>query len=337
MVRLEKVIYEKMLNTKILNRARVIKTPKNLETQQEVFLKQLPKNRFIQKLINPIITYIDSLEYRDWRNLCIQRGISFDQIMMETDMELYRCPFHEHFLRETTHPYHYSLNKWSRFAYSKIDTYLRGFEAPDHIKNEVKNRTYVDCKEKIDTFHEMLAKNYNNEKTFLNHYYRGSMVILELAIFYNSTMRIAWNRLFYNEEMYLDTKEWLKQQIHLFDTIKFDMNNDKHIEKYKQRLDNFNKLYPGYLAPDGEKVDYNKYMNNNNNNTNNSDNNNNDKFTVKDFEGLDGTFKNLNKPFVLDHLDDNVVEKSEELSGQNNVGVDLPKYLKPTHGQSLMN
>lgn len=61
---------------------------------------------------------------------------------METDAELSRGAFHEHFLRECMHPYHLNINKMKREAYHKIDTYLRGFEAPEYLRGPATRRTY---------------------------------------------------------------------------------------------------------------------------------------------------------------------------------------------------
>ena len=333
MVRLEKVLYEKVLNTALLGRARTIVKPKHLEHSQEQFLRELPKTRLTQKILNPMWQFIGGIEYRDWRALCLQRGIAFDQILMETDMELFRCPFHEHFMRESTHPYHHTLNKWSRFAYSKVDTYLRGFEAPEYLREPVRQRTYMECKEKIDTFHEMLVKNYENEKTIANHWYRGSMALLELAIFYNSILKMGWNRLFYNEEEYLSTQDWLKNRAYLNSEKKLDLNDKDDRKEFVSQMTAYNKRYPGMIAPDGDEVDFESVFENWNNK--NSGKEFSGELTDNDLQSMYGGFNNPGRPFILNEAKG--IEESEELTGNNNVGVDLPRYLRNGSGVGLMN
>lgn len=333
MVRLEKVLYEKVFNTKILGRARSITKPKHLDHNQEKYLHQLPQTRLTQHILKPFALKFVSLEYKAFRSMCLQRAIPFDDIVMQTEMELARSPFHEHFVRETTHPYHVSLNKWSRFAYNKVDMFLKGFEAPEYLREPVRQRRYLDCVDKVFSFHEMLVKNYENEKTLSNHWFRGSIAILELFMFYGSTLRMGWNRLFYNEEEYISTDEYLRQRAYLNREKKLDLSDESDRKEFVEEITDFNKKFPGWIAPDGDEVDFNAIFENWE--KKNAGKEFSSELTDEDLRSMSGGLQNPGMPFIISKAKG--VEEGEELTGTNNVGVDLPKYLRNGSGVGLMN
>lgn len=75
------------------------------------------------------MTKIASMEYKYRRDQTLKEGLGHDEIF-ETSEEIRRDPFHEHFMREAMHPYHFLLNIWKRHPHSKVDFYLPGFEMP---------------------------------------------------------------------------------------------------------------------------------------------------------------------------------------------------------------
>lgn len=54
-----------------------------------------------------------------------------------------RCPFTEHFIRESMNPMHVNLIKYRVNAYEKVDMKCRGFIAPDYFREEARMRTYA--------------------------------------------------------------------------------------------------------------------------------------------------------------------------------------------------
>ena len=69
-------------------------------------------------------------------------GQSFDEVELESDQALLRCPFTENFIRETMNPMHVNLIKYRVNAYEKVDFKCRGFIAPDYFREEARMRTY---------------------------------------------------------------------------------------------------------------------------------------------------------------------------------------------------
>lgn len=55
-----------------------------------------------------------------YREDMLNEGIRWDY-NYESGNDIRRDPFHEHFLRQTVHPYHYLMYIWERHPTSKID------------------------------------------------------------------------------------------------------------------------------------------------------------------------------------------------------------------------
>lgn len=71
---------------------------------------------------------------------------------MEQGHHMKRDPFHENFVRQTMHPYHYLMNIWNSHATSKVDFHIVGFEAPDYLRDEARKRTYFQAFPKFEAF-----------------------------------------------------------------------------------------------------------------------------------------------------------------------------------------
>lgn len=92
----------------------------------------------------------------------------------------------------------------------------------------------------------------------------------------------------------------------------------------------WNKRFPGLLAPEGEEVDVQKYIDafNKRNESKNE--------PVENYIKSDWTFKDDNTPFWLKLYADEI-EPSESLEGKNTVGVDMPKHLQCQKGTGVAN
>ncbi len=333
MVRLEKILYERVLNTQMLSRARKITQPRRLDYREEVFLRRFPRTGLLSFVTSPIMKWLSSVEYKNWRRLCLQRGLSFDDTM-EDENDLRRDPAHEHFMRETLHPYHFLLNKWKRAAYHKVDFYLGGFEAPDYIREPARKRTLIQARDKMIAFYRLLETNYDYESTEVSYWGRGQIIVLELVNFYNSSLRIAWNRYFYNEDTYIDpSEELLWDHKNILHHKKYNLRTNEGRTQFENHMNKQNSLFPGKYAPDGEEIDFEpfyaefekKYQ----------DQEFNEELTIQDINKIYHGVEDLNTPFAFDNYK-NVAEDAEELSGKNRCGTKLPQYLLKQKGMSFM-
>jgi len=136
----------------------------------------------------------------------LNEGIRWDY-NYESGNDIRRDPFHEHFLRQTVHPYHYLMYIWERHPTSKIDCHIPGFEAPDYLRERSRKRTYADAKSKIDTFFLTIKNNFEAENTTQMFMGISSYMPLELFYINNLLNRSPWNRYFFNEKFYIKNKD----------------------------------------------------------------------------------------------------------------------------------
>ncbi len=128
-----------------------------------------------------------------------------------------------------------------RERYFKIDGYLRGFEAPDYLRNEATRRTYLQCQKKIITFHRMFIRNYQNEATKPTTWGNGAYIPFDIVLSYHSMKRTTWNRLFHNEDEYYGFNDVLREEIEGGGYKKLNLfePNDRII--FKEKVEKLNK------------------------------------------------------------------------------------------------
>ena len=316
MVRLEKIAYEKIINSKALHRARTITTPKKTDFFSEVYLRRLPSSRLLHTILSPLKAWMASFEWRFFRSNALQRGISFEDSLMVDDMEFRRGILHEQVNRESMHPYNYQLKMWSRSGFAKVDASMMGFEAPDYIREEVRKQTYMDVHDNILDYKHAILSNYMADMTPITYMGRGSIVVLELFIVHNLFSRSAWNRVFFNEEEYIDSRKYVADFEKMMGGGKLSIATEAGRKKFEARMKKANKKYPGMFAPDGEEFDFKTFYERAKTSTA-------DPSTKKWTRGdLSLLVEGQEKAFM--------VPEGEELVGKNVVGTQLPSYMKKT-------
>ena len=138
MVRLEKIAYERIFNTKMLSRARQITSPKKRDFRTDRNAQSIPQFRLYTKLVQPFRNIRFGLNWRYFRMMCNQRGIALSDILFMDETESRRCVFTEQVTREAFHPYNRQINAWKRMGHGKMEMALEGFESPDYIQEELK-------------------------------------------------------------------------------------------------------------------------------------------------------------------------------------------------------
>jgi len=314
MVRLEKIAYERIVNSKALNRARNITTPKRTDFFSEIYLRRAPTSRFVNSITQPIKGVIAGMEWRFLRSCLLQRGIPLEEALTQNETEFRRGVLGEQINRESMHPYNQQLPLWRRMGFGKVDATMMGFEAPDYIREDVRKQTYLEVYDRILTYKHMVLSNYMVELTPVSYFGRGSLVILELAIVHNLFSRSAWNRYFFNEQEYVDSRKYVADFEKSAGTKMWDFDSESGRKQFEKFITKMNKRFPGMFAPDGEEFDFKAFYNRS------------DETAVVSEQHkhwskgeLDLLIRGQSEAFF--------VPEGEALKGQNNVGKELPGYL----------
>ena len=328
-MRLERAIYERIFNTKLLGRARNIATPARHVREDDYYLGMTPSFR-ISRLFDGFWRWVYAKEWNFQRQGALQRGMTMEDFHLYDEEDFRRSPFHEHVLREATHPYQQLLHGWRRSRYFKVDMAMKGFEAPQYLKEEANKRTYIDSFVNIFGWRHFVESNYYSDMTPITTLYNGSRTILELFILYGFASRSAWNRYFFNEEKYYDLDKCVEDMKAIDGSYykNYDLSKDENVEGWRKSVIAWHKQFPGYFAPEGEDVD---------------------------FEALKIKFENIKTELGLDSLNSDDLTsigikyklnkklfvmpeyKDEDAKGSSNVGLDMPKFVQRPSERAFMN
>lgn len=105
MVRLEKVLYEQLVNTRTFKRERIISAPSKWYSEPRVPSLTLAAMRLytqgitgqLFKLVEP---FFARFVYNWTRDHALQRGLALEDVLVFQDRELRRDPLYEHIIRE---------------------------------------------------------------------------------------------------------------------------------------------------------------------------------------------------------------------------------------------
>ena len=261
MVRLERILYEKAINNNLLGRARKIKSPmawfnKEPNINEGVYW---PGGLFIQKLTEPFIERLASLEYKFLYNLSKTRGIPLESFLSLKEEDWRRCVLTENIKRENWHPWVEILHSHIRCRYFKVDKFQPGFEVPDYIVDETHALPYIETMSYSDGIQDLIGE-YTREMMPKVYMFRSRRVILDILIFHGLFHRKNWNRLFYNEASYVEEEKEIQEDLkNLRNSI--DMTNPKNQENFKNWLEKKIKLFPGTYTREGEPFDYETFFN----------------------------------------------------------------------------
>ena len=327
-MRLEKMLYEKLFNSKTLCRARNITKPSKVYADDEVWLSVFPTFKFYH-LFDRLIVYMMSREWKYQKMRLDQQGLTFEDTTIYVEEEFRRSPYLEHIFRESTHPYQNLLFAWRRQRWFKVDMVLKGFEAPQHVRNEVQQRTFFDSYVNLYKWQHFVNHNYNSEITPMTYMFNGTRVILELFMVYGLTSRNAWSRYFFNEERYYGLQHFFEDfKDHNKNHIKnLDFTKPEDLKEFEVRANDWNKQFPGYFAPEGEKVNMKKIVA-----TLDSikEEFQFEKLTSRDIS-LIGIQAHIEKiPFIAPSYE------NEDSKTSNNIGTKYPRFLEQPESGSIL-
>lgn len=84
----------------------------------------------------------------------------------------------------------------------------------------------------MELLYQMIIQNYNAEETQLSYWGIGSWLPLELLICNNLLTRMGWNRLFFNEAVYVTDLDYAKETAKKQGIKKVDLRDEKQREKF---------------------------------------------------------------------------------------------------------
>ena len=260
MVRLERVLYERIVNNKLIGRNRSIGSPKLWFTRRNTQNSMVfwPGSMLVNKILDPIYNFVTAMEYRQTYNLSKFKGIPFESFLSMREEDWRRGVLSEHLKRENLHAWVQVMHTHIRSRYYKIEKYQKGFQVPDqivaetHAKPLIETMSYADSIQTIfwEYQHEMMPKVY---------WFRSIKMILDVVIFHNLFNRESWNRLFYNEVYYdkeiqdMEAEEIQKEK-------EIDMTDPKNQENFKNWMEARIKLYPGLFVREGETFDFETFF-----------------------------------------------------------------------------
>lgn len=266
MVRLERVLYERVVNIAALGRARNISGPRKWVNHNPVEYNAVqagwkadtsPFTKIMEKILYPFYKRF----WWGWqRDLALQRGYAMDDFYVYTEKDLRRSPFYEHVWRDSCHPYQWLMYKYRRFRYYKIERVAQGFYVPEHLRDEVKKRTWAQTVAACNEWDNFMYRNYASDLTPTTYDTRGKLNPLEVFNQYGLARNESWERFFYNEEDYdfIDPEDYEKYVVR---PGGYDVETTEGRMQFENKVNTLISDFPGLVTPEGEHFDFeNFYM-----------------------------------------------------------------------------
>lgn len=264
MVRLERAMYEKLVNNNLFSRARHISKPRYYKARpgsDRTFF--WPMGGTFYKLFTNAMENWYAFQYRfdlAWFKVRAYALVDFDTFQ-ESDWR--RGTLNEHMHRENVHPYYFFQRQMARQRYHKIEKYVAGVEMPDEVIDEVYGTAEID-KQDYRHCYQLLERQYVREMMPNTYMWRAvRWAVLDITIIYNLLNRDMWNRLFYNEMSHvqeLDDLEADIDQTRKEAKILTDFSKPDNRSNFKNHLEQQIQKYPGYYTPEGVPFDYESFF-----------------------------------------------------------------------------
>lgn len=327
MVRLERILWERMLNVRALGRQRVIKAPVkwNYESPAEVS-RYMALNLFERGVTSAFWSFIEPLIawmiYRYPRDLLLQQGLSWDDGHLHSDRELRRCVFFEHVARTGLHPYQWLLPKRRRARYYKVERGVRGFYAQDFVRKEAEQTTVAHFMERKIKWDEYLYKEFYSDMTPMTYSGKGKYILLEWFNMYGILRGEGWERYFYNEKCYDQLTEEETRSVEL--RKHFDILTPNGRVLFERYVNRFMSLYPGALVPEGQEFNFQEFY---------------ASYAVEhglDTSSYDQTMVEKMRKALVEKKKLDAMPAGEKASGKSIVGTVFPREMQPKAGKGFM-
>ncbi|CAD8125101.1 unnamed protein product [Paramecium sonneborni] len=265
MVRLEKLLYEQLLNIRALNRQRIIGSPRKWYSEPRTPALTLSAMKlFTQGVTGQIYKMVEPLFarffYRWMRNIGLDRGLALEDLVLFQDRELRRDPLFEHIQREGFHPYTWIMFNKRRARYSKVERGVRGSTAPEWLQTEARERTLADSVQNIYEWDNYVYQNYMSDMTPTA---RGTILQkvlpLEWFLFFGLLRVDTWDRYFYNEVMYKGLEYSKEELANIPKPFKAQLTTEEGRRQFEINVNRFIQLYPGSIVKEGDKFDFQRF------------------------------------------------------------------------------
>jgi len=263
MVRLERILYEKAVNTNLLGRARKIAKPRSWFTEENKVNNNTvvwPLQNLGSKLMEPFWERLASMEYNTIRSISKDQGVPLENFFALREEDWRRGVLAENMKRENLHPFVNMIHRWTRNRYFKVDKYQPGFEVPDHILEETHGEPFQKNYGYSSGIQELLFE-YKKEMIPTSYMWRSKLVILDILLIHGLSNRENWNRLFYNEDYYHKEQEILDKEKEEQER-QTDMTDPANQAKFRQWMEDSIKKFPGMYCVEGGQFDYDTFFTN---------------------------------------------------------------------------
>lgn len=265
MVRLEKILYEQILNNKVLGRARKMTSPTKWFYESRQSVMSIAAHKLFQqgitgklfKLVEPAFAW---LFYKWPKEIANSRGLALEDFFVFQDRELRRCMLFENVARNSLHPFQLTLFQYRRARYYKVERAVRGFIVPRWARQEGEERLFADTVANKTAWDNFVYDHFYSDMTpVISSGLIGRWHPLEAFNCYGLVSPEAWDRYFYNEILYdqysaADAEEANTQPFGALDLTK--EGDRQHFESEVRR---FIKLYPGSIVQEGQEFDFQQF------------------------------------------------------------------------------
>jgi hypothetical protein len=340
MVRLERILYEKAVNTNLLGRARKIASPstwhkeKILRNNTTVFwpggiLFQGIKNFFLERMV--------SMEYKSFYEFTKAQGVPMSDFLAMSEAGWRRDILAEQMKRENLHPFVQMVHAHTRCRFWKVDKHMKGFEVPDWVSNESHGQALIDNIDYSNSIKDVLAE-YTREMMPRIYMWRSRRVILDILIVHGLINRKNWNRLFYNEAFYTDELLEIEEDRKRIERAK-DFTQTGNQAMFKAWMEARIKKFPGVYTREGESFDYDTFFRNHavvNGHMKPSEEMSQNEIDALRAELMKQSSASLLYSDVQNKILHQTAEDEEVLERKNTVGTQMPQEISPMKYKAWM-
>ena len=264
MVRLERALYEKLVNTRTFGRARDIAKPryyKKTFTENRSYF--WPAGGTATSLYFQFAEKWFAFQYRFDLSYYRPRAYSLIEFKTFSESDWRRGTLNEQMHRENVHPYHFFQRQMTRQRFHKLEKYVSGVEMPEEAIDEVYGTPEIEKQDYKHSYHT-LHQQYVRELMPNTYMWRAvRWAILDITIIYNILNRDMWNRLFYNEQSHVQELDDLENSIdqrRKDAQINIDYSNPENRAKFITYLNAKIEAYPSYYTVEGVPFDYESFF-----------------------------------------------------------------------------
>lgn len=130
---------------------------------------------------------------------------------------------------------------------------------PEFIRNQAKTQTYQDYNKLDDEFRAFVYNNYMSDMTPTARRTAAPNYSFDWLMNYGLWNSDAWERYFFNERDQGDITEKEAKTVRDPRKFPYDLTTAEGKRQFESEVNTINEKYPGILAVEGQKFDFQKY------------------------------------------------------------------------------